>query len=629
MLSTKAKRAITLVHRRRFSEACRVFEQVVVREPQSGEMHRLYGLALREVGFTDAAIAQLKIAVLLDRDMNSMRALAETLHLVGQLGEARQCLEAMHAHEPNDIDTLNSLSAVAVDEGRDEDAATVLKHVLARAPENATALTLFGKVGLRLGYVEAAQTALLKAKTLVPYEHAALCRLGDELCNAELHEEALPLYDAALRLDPHSVPALGNKAAALLTLGQTPDALKLLQKADGLQPNTPAVINLLGQAWRNLGNLDRAESACRHALRLQPHGRAPRANWATLLLDQGLFKECLDAIQVLTAEWPNDAELERFEALLLLILGRFREGWPKLEARLRIKAAGQVAALAPRWAGEPVMGKRLLITAEEGFGDTIQFIRYATLLAAQGAEISVRAHPSLGRLLRSVAGVHAVFTTEERPGGFDLETKMLSIPRNFETQASTIPGQTPYLSVDNASLVRWRKYICDLSGDSSLLRVGLVWAGNPKHRNNHNRSIEWGRLRRLTEVPGVAFYSLQIGAAREDLAHDPRGVIDLAPGIQDYYDTAAAVTLMDLIISVDTSVAHLAGAMARPVWTLLPITSDWRWLLGREDSPWYPTMRLFRQTSRQDWEEVVSRICLELRHVAERHAANYSFSGRV
>ena len=601
--------ALALYQQGRHKQACRAFAELLAREPPTGAICRAYGLALRETGRSDDAVEMLKRAVVLDRDMASMQALATTLHLAGRLPEARQCLEAMLARAPDDPAILRDLGAVAADMGDDERAATLLHAALQAAPEDHAALTLFGAVGLRLGFVEAARSALLKAALHVPDDCQALLRLADRLCQAEQEEEGLALYDRALALDPRSIPALGNRGAALLALGRPGEALASLQKANSLQPDTPKVINLLVQAWRNSGNLDRATQCCAQALRLQPGSRNARAHQATLLLDRGRFAEALAAVQALTAELPEDAELERFEALLLLSMGDFERGWQKMESRMRFGVSGKLGLrVAPPWQGEPVAGKRILITAEEGFGDTIQFIRYAALLAARGAHVGVRAPAALHRLLAGATGVAELHDyAGAPPENVNYDIKLLSLPLQFATRLHTIPDETPYLAVAGEDVRRWRARL-DQDAPPSLPRVGLVWAGNPKHQNDHNRSIAWDALRPLVASGSAGFFSLQVGAGRAAFLADPRGVRDLAPALTDYYETACCLCALDLVIAVDTSVAHLAGALRRPVWTMLPFAPDWRWLLGRPDSPWYPSMRLFRQPDIGNWNSVIATV---------------------
>ncbi len=612
VLSTAARHAQGLYQRQRFREACEAFARVLAREKPTGALRRMFGMALREAGYAGAALEQLKTAVVMDRDPASMEELAETLLRAGHLDDAEACLKAMLSQDGECAATWRRLGAVAAAGGRDHEAASLLREALARAPGDAHALTLFGLVARRLGFWQASHAALRKARETVADAHDPILQLADAMSAAEMWDEAVALYDRALAMQPGSVAALGNKAGALLSLGRKCEALALLERADRLQPDCPPVVALLVAAWRNLGDLDRAEAASARARHLQPHSLMVRANAATLLLERGRFEATLTAIRDMAADFPGDASVERFEALMLLLLGRFEEGWAKLESRFRNGPTGRdldagAVPAAPRWAGEDLAGKRILMTAEEGFGDTIQFVRYASLLAARGARVGARVQPALRRLIAGACDVADMHEEGDRPDGYDFDIPMLSLPMLFGTRLETIPASPPYLQVAQADVASWRARL-----GGGLPHVGLAWAGNKLHRNDHNRSVPWQVFRGLADVPGLAFHSLQVGEARLEMRADPCGVTDLAPDLLDYYETAAAISAMDLVISVDTSVAHLAGALGKPVWLLLPLAPDWRWLLGRSDTPWYPTMRLFRQTQIGDWREVIARVAAAL-----------------
>jgi len=618
LLSQAAKRAERLLNQKRVREACMAFDKVVAQEPANGQVHRLYGLALRDAGNLEAALEHFKTAVVLTRDPVSMGDLADTLMRAGNFDDAEMCLEALFALDPENPVTWRRLAAVSAARNDDHAAAAQLRESLARAPEDAHTLTLFGLIGLRLRYVEAARAALLKARRFVGNEAYPLSTLADAMGLAEMYEDALPLYDKALALEPKSVAVLCNKAGVLLSMGLRQEALNTLRRAEAIAPDALPVVQMMVAVWRNLGDLQKAGQYSARALEMDPSHRTARANAATLMMEQGRFEDGLQAIRALLRDHPGDAEIERFEALTLLLTGRLREGFAKNESRLRLGLRGRdldagAKVLAPRWEGQGLEGKKILLTAEEGFGDTIHFVRYASLLVARGAEVGVRVQPALVRLAKYMHDVRHVHREGDEPAGYDYEIAMLSLPHVLRTELGSIPGHTPYLSVPSAAAELWQSRL----EPSARLRVGLVWAGNPKHRNDHNRSIPWDLFSKLTDVPGVAFYSLQLGPARADLLRDPRGVQDLAPYIADYFDTAGAVCALDLIISVDTSVAHLAGALGKTVWTLLPLSPDWRWLLGRADTPWYPSMRLFRQPELHGWPRVISNVAEALAHARQ------------
>jgi hypothetical protein len=320
-------------------------------------------------------------------------------------------------------------------------------------------------------------------------------------------------------------------------------------------------------------------------------------------------EECFE--QILKLE-PDSAEARAFLGLIHLMQGKFRLGLTEYESRwgtpygLRFRRRFS----QPLWKGEPLEGSRILLHAEQGMGDTLQFVRYIPLVAARGARVVLEVQPRLHRLLTQTPGAPEIICRGDALPDFDWQCPLLSLPLATGTDLNTIPAQIPYLYPDPTQAEKWRQR---LSGNS--LRVGLVWAGNPFHPHEFWRSIPLEQLAPLVKLEGVTFYSLQMGAPADQLKQ--RGsqarVIDLREEQKDFADTAAIVANLDLVISIDTSVAHLAGAMGKSVWVLLCKSADWRWMLEREDSPWYPTARLFRQSTMGNWQDVVTRIEHELR----------------
>jgi hypothetical protein len=289
--------------------------------------------------------------------------------------------------------------------------------------------------------------------------------------------------------------------------------------------------------------------------------------------------------------------------------GKRRKGW----------SHGYPDFAEPEWQGETFAGHTLLLYAEAGLGDTMQFVRYLPMAAEKGGSIVLQVQPPLVPLLRADANVTVVALGEPLPR-FDLHLPLIGLPRVFGTTLDNIPAAIPYLRVDAAKLSQWRGTL----DDKTSLRVGVVWSGNPRHKGDRLRSLAAEKLLPRLVMPGVKLYSLQKDARATDapaVAALGQGIVDLAPVLADFSDTAAAVTALDLVITVDTSVAHLAGALGRPVWMLLPYALDWRWMRDREDTPWYPSMRLFRQHVPQVWDDVIARVSAELARVAngERH----------
>jgi hypothetical protein len=298
-----------------------------------------------------------------------------------------------------------------------------------------------------------------------------------------------------------------------------------------------------------------------------------------------------------------------------LLKGDFERGLLHHEWRWHVRdlRMGGRRMEKPAWRGEPLNGARILLHAEQGSGDTLQFLRYAPLVAARGGRVTIEVAAELKRLAMSLKGVEQVIGLGEALPAFDQHCPLLSLPLAFGTTMATIPGEIPYLAAPEPLLAEWRARLAA----SAAPRVGLIWAGRPEHRRDRDRSIALAALAPLADT-GATFYSLQKGPAAAQAKGPPAGMVlhDLGAALGDFADTAAAMSALDLVITVDTSPAHLAGAIGKPVWLLLTHAPDWRWFLEREDSPWYPTARLFRQTTRGDWAPVIARVAAELRRLA-------------
>ena len=308
--------------------------------------------------------------------------------------------------------------------------------------------------------------------------------------------------------------------------------------------------------------------------------------------------------------------------MLLLLLGNYEEGLKGYEWRWRIKdpIPYQRNFSQPLWQRTDIKGLTILLHAEQGLGDVIQFVRYVPFVAQLGSKVVIECHKELKSLLKDVEGVQQVISQGEELPLFDVHCPIASLPLIFNTTPYNISAKIPYIYLDPILVGRWKN---KLLNDNSKLRIGLVWAGNPKHKNDKNRSIPLSYFVALEKLSDITFYSLQKGEASKEAKNLPVGMkfVDLTEEIHDFSDTSALIECLDLTISVDTSVAHLAGAMGKPIWTLLPYKPDWRWMLGKEDSPWYPTMRLFRQPSPGDWESVITRVKDELLQISKKEKA--------
>lgn len=429
-------------------------------------------------------------------------------------------------------------------------------------------------------------------------------------------------FRRALDLDPDIPELHANLGLLLERSGRPGEAEQHYRSAMALRPSlTQASLNL-GVMLDRQRRADEAETVYRHALSLDPASAPGWSNLGVLLAGLGREDEAEACHRKAMALDPGHDKAAFNLAYLLLRQGRYAEGWECLEARTCYLPLQKMLS-CPRWQGEPLRGKSLLIGLEAGHGDMIQFCRYARLAKqAGGARIGILCHPGLKALLGSHPDLDEVFAADEPfdADGWDYWTPPLSMPRLFGTRLDSIPAELPYLTAEQERKVRWSRL---LGKTDAGLRVGLVWRGNPNFENDRERSLpSLETLAPLGEVPGIRFFSLQKSMGEDEEAHPPPSLsmTDLAPRISDFADTAAIIAQLDLVITVDTAVAHLTGALGRCCWVLLPRHKpDWRWLADRDDSPWYPDiMRLFRQKAPGDWGPTVAEIRQQLSRLAAR-----------
>ena len=502
------------------------------------------------------------------------------------------------------IATANSLHNA----NRFAEAAAACRQVLSHDRDNFEALLLLGSAADNLGEAVLARTKLERASALRPRDPRPWVVLGTHLTRTGDQAAALRACQQAIEVAPAFAPghvALGT----LLALQRAFDAAEqAFRRALALAPGyLDAEINL-GSCLFYLGRLEEALVSLRRALATSPDHPWALKNLAATQRALGRYEEALADYRRATAAAPQFADAHRDEALLLLLLGRFEEGWRKYEWRRRASTRGARPIDGEYWDGGPLAGRTILLVAEQGAGDTLQMLRYVPRIAAQAARVQLMLPRGLLRLEGDALAPASLHAQDEAPPPFDCWVQLMSLPGLLGTTAANIPAPIPYLRAPATTQDGLRR---ELAGEGRA--VGLVWAGNPEHENDHNRSIPFARLKQLLALDGIRWFSLQVGPRTADLA-GAAGITDLAPTLQDFGETAAAIDALDLVIAVDTSVGHLAGALGKPVWLLLPYVPDWRWLLDRSDTPWYPTMRLFRQVRRGDWDEVIGRVVAELAH---------------
>jgi tetratricopeptide (TPR) repeat protein len=502
--------------------------------------------------------------------------------------------------------------------GRLREAEELYRQILSFQPEHVGALHMLGLTERQAGHNEVATELFRRAIALRPDWAEAHCNLGNALKDLRRVDAAIIEYNEAIRHKPGYALAHYNLANALRDKKQFDGAMAAYRRALDISPDLAEAHNNLGTLLQRENQFEQSIEEYRRALACNPNFPEAYNNLGNACRDIEQFDQAAAAYQQCFALRPNYAEAHYNFAILLLTRGDFQNGWEEYEWRLRSHEMQTPRVFAePMLFDQEIRGRTILVHAEQGLGDTIQGLRYLPILQSRGGTIIVEVQEELKSLARHVQGAAKVLQHGEALPPFDFHCPIMSLPRVLRTTLDSIPNRVPYLSPDPRLTESWRMKLSDCPPGP---RIGLIWAGNPEHINDHNRSIALAMLSPLSAVQGVHFFSLQKTFGPSTAAKGPLDLvlIDRTAELNDLSDTAAMIAQLDLVISVDTSVAHLAGAMGKPVWVLLPTPCDWRWLLEREDSPWYPTMRLFRQKRIGDWGDVVQRVGEALRVVSDR-----------
>jgi tetratricopeptide (TPR) repeat protein len=549
---------------------------------------------------------------------------AQRVQAAGQSAEAEALRERVVEVEPRHNVALYFLALSAERAGKLDRAIELFARcVTSDVPDAATSLhhSAYATALSRAGKHEDAIAAANRALAIDPNCVDAFYIKGIALEKLGREPEAIAVLRLALAAKPDHVDSLSALANVLVKRAepaQREEAVKLLFEARRLKPNSADLAGHLGNALRLVGKPAQAVGSFRDAVNLRPDIPEVHNNLGVALQESGQITDAIISFRKALALRGDFAEAQWNLALMLLMSGQFDEGWMRYEWRRKLKADENKHAPPPHpeWAGGPLKGMTLLLRAEQGLGDTIQFIRYAPLLKDRGARIIVECQPPLVALLRGAQGVDQVIARGEPLPPIDLHVRMMSLPGILGGEPRDIPANVPYLHPDPERLAYWKEQLAGFAG----LKVGIAWQGSAGYAGDASRSIPLAFFEPLARVDGVRLFSIQKGFGVEQLdpARQSFLVHDFLPLLDDhsagsFVDTAAVIKNLDLVITSDTSVAHLAGALGIKVWVALCRVPDWRWMLGRTDSPWYPTMRLFRQTRAGDWKEVFERIADALR----------------
>lgn len=530
---------------------------------------------------------------------------------VGQPRRAEALLRAVLLDNIRDGLAYRLLAHAAHGQGRGLEADSLIRHAIALQPDDAEHYFIQGVVLMGRQKIEKAAEAFEEAVRRNPALAEARLNLGNARMMLKQLEQAVGHYRIALEMRPTMAEGHLNLGATLRAMRDFPGAEAAVRRALEINPALPGAHLNLGNALTEQGRYEEAVDSYRAHLAVSPHDPT---NWVALganLAALGRREESLEAYDQAVALAPEDGT-QRFErAVARLLFGDFAGGWEDYEhrwAKERLKAE-RPNLPGQEWQGEEIAGKTLFVFGEQGYGDNIQFSRYLPLLAERGAKVIFCSELTMEALIAPLSPMVQWYGGKEALPAYDYFVPLLSLPYHFKTRLETIPAKLPYLSITPERRSLWKDRITALEPGPEL-KVGLVWTGRPAHGNDRERSLEPEMLAPLLQVPGVRFFSLQKPSRPGHLEVLNRlgHVHDLEPWLDDFADTAAALENLDLLISVDTAVAHLAGALGRPAWVLLARQPDWRWLQERDDSPWYPGMRLFRQTAKWDWASVIHRV---------------------
>lgn len=588
-----------------------LYRQVLGAQPGHFDALHLCGVLMQQRGRSAEALELIGAALAANARVAAARAnYGLVLAALGRHEEALASYEGALALKPDYAEALynrgNALAALT----RFEDALMSYAQAIALRPNYPAALLNRAQLLQRLGRAREALASFDLALALAPGNADTFNMRGNAHYALRSFAAALADYDRAAMLRDDAAPIHNNRGNALRELGRHDEALVAFDRAIALKPDYAEAHNNRGNAQLELNRLVEAVADYDRALALKPDFADALVNRGSALHHLGRDDEAIASLDRAIALNPELAEAHWNKSLTCLSLGDFARGWPDYEWRWKrdseLKPRGFTQ---PQWRGEDLHGKSILLHAEQGYGDIIQFIRYLPMVVAKGGKVVLEIPDDLKPLIGRIDGVTAVVRRGAPLPPFDVHCPLMSLPLAFGTTLATIPAPVPYLHAPAEHVRQWQARLADHKPP----RVGLVWSGKPTHKNDRNRSIPLTLLAPLLQQPGVTFISLQKDyreADRAALAAAP--LLHLDHALADFADTAAAIAALDLVIAVDTAVAHLTGALGKPLWLLLPAIGDWRWLKDRADSPWYPSARLFRQPRIGDWPGALADVKREL-----------------
>jgi tetratricopeptide (TPR) repeat protein len=609
---------LTLARLGRREEAVAALREACRLSPTYAEAACNLGHLCRDLGRLEEALDCFRTASRLRPDHPDPRfQMGVTLARLGRLEEAIACLHQCLLFQPDSAETYHNLGLILAQRERFDEATAAFRQAVRLRPDSPDYLNNLGNTLLRQQKSEEAVSCFLRAVSARPEYPQAHCNLGSAYLEQGKVDEAIACYRESLRLRPDYVDAHFNLGNAHRKASRPDDALACYARALELQPGHLGARLNTGVTYTEQGRLDDAVAVFAEIQARKPDFAEAYNCMGIARLHQRRNRDALAQFDEGLKLKPEDPELRLNRALCLLLLGDYERGWPEYEWRWKLKRATPRPYPQPTWDGSELPQGTIVLWAEQGMGDILQFIRYAPLVKGRVGKVLLDCPGPLRGLLTSCPGVDALIGGGASHAPPDVQAPLLSLPRILGSTTATVPAAVPYLFVDAPLREQWRHRV----GSAPGLRVGIVWQGNPLFSGDRYRSVPLDLFRPLAQVAGARLFSLQKGKGTEQLEAVARewGVTDLGKLITgDYRDTAGALLSLDVVVAVDTSVAHLAGALGVPVWVLLPFNNDWRWLEDRDDSIWYPTARLFRQKRWGEWGEVLERVAAALAEQASR-----------
>jgi tetratricopeptide (TPR) repeat protein len=610
------ERAVACARAGQWRQAAECCRRIVTAHPDHADAWQLLASASAALGEVAAAAEAYTQALELRPGLADLHCgLGHALAGMGKREQAAEQFAQALRLDPAHPDAAMHYGIALAQAGRVAEALPLLRQAVAAHPDAAAARHNLGVALAQSGHKDEALHHLSEAVRLNPNYAEGHCNLGNVLRDLRRHEEAVEHYRQAVRLRPDYAAACANLGLAYSDTGRRAEAIVMLGHATRLDPTSAVTFNSLGLAFADVGRFAEAQAAYEQALKIDPKYAEAMANLGSCFKEQGRLDEALAAYELALWLEPQSVSAHYNRSLTLLQKGDYAQGWPAYEWRWKRPASPMRPFPHPRWDGTPLEGKTILLWCEQGVGDGMQFVRYAPLVKAKGGTVLLECPPGLTRLMATCPGVDRALPGGEGLPSFDVQIPLMSLPAVFGTMLETVPADIPYLFAEPQRVEQWKERVAQVDG----YRVGVVWQGNPRFGWDHFRSFPLAALEPLAAVEGVRLVSLQKGPGTEQLRtlNGKFDVMDLGEELDGdgaFLDTAAVMAHLDLVVGADTAAAHLAGALGVPVWVAVSAVSDWRWMVGPEETPWYPTMRLFRQGRLHDWAAVFERMAGTLRH---------------